>query len=151
MSNKTTLQNNNTLLANYVSRVNVAKETAASLPEAGSGGGSSGAGETCTVTFVNECVGSVSVFFIIVETDGTPTLSTGSVWIGEENIYENVLCNTRIRVDFSDILLSVESVDGTSYAILNDDQNEAKELFIGTSDTIVTMTDGGEGLGSGDD
>lgn len=47
MSNKTQLQTNNTTLDDYIARINAAKETAASLPEAGSGGGSV---ETCTVT-----------------------------------------------------------------------------------------------------
>ena len=38
MSNKTQLQTNNTNLDNLISRVNAAKNTAASLPEAGQGG-----------------------------------------------------------------------------------------------------------------
>jgi hypothetical protein len=40
MSNKTQLQTNNTALDALITRVNAAKETAASLPDAGSGGGS---------------------------------------------------------------------------------------------------------------
>jgi hypothetical protein len=48
MSNKTQLQTNNTNLDALITRVNAAKDTAASLPEAG--GGSSGEGfETVTV------------------------------------------------------------------------------------------------------
>jgi hypothetical protein len=50
MSNKTQLQTNNTNLDALILRVNAAKNTAASLPEAGGGGSS----ETCTVTFDNE-------------------------------------------------------------------------------------------------
>lgn len=47
MSNKAQLQTNNTTLDALITRVNAAKDTAASLPEAsGSGGGSV---ETCTV------------------------------------------------------------------------------------------------------
>jgi hypothetical protein len=46
MSNKTQLQTNNTALDALITRVNAAKEVAASLPEAGSGGDV----ETCTVT-----------------------------------------------------------------------------------------------------
>ena len=40
MSNKTQLQTNNTALDGYIARINAAKETAASLPEAGGSGGS---------------------------------------------------------------------------------------------------------------
>ena len=47
MSNKTQLQTNNTNLDALITRVNAAKNTAASLPSAG---GSSGGGETCTLT-----------------------------------------------------------------------------------------------------
>lgn len=39
MSNKTQLQTNNTALDALITRVNAAKDVAASLPEAGSGGG----------------------------------------------------------------------------------------------------------------
>ena len=49
MSNKTQLQTNNTKLDALITRVNSAKDTAASLPEAGSGGSSEGL-EVCTVT-----------------------------------------------------------------------------------------------------
>lgn len=45
MSNKTQLQTNNTALDALIARVNAAKDTAASLPETGGGGGV----ETCTV------------------------------------------------------------------------------------------------------
>jgi hypothetical protein len=51
MSNKTQLQTNNTALDALITRVNAAKETAASLPDA-SGGGSGGV-ETCTVSCPN--------------------------------------------------------------------------------------------------
>lgn len=52
MSNKTQLQTNNTNLDTLIARVNAAKNTAASLPEGGSGGSSGGGDgiETCTVT-----------------------------------------------------------------------------------------------------
>jgi hypothetical protein len=52
MSNKTQLQTNNTKLDALITRVNTAKDTAASLPEAGSGGG--GSIETCTVTVMRD-------------------------------------------------------------------------------------------------
>lgn len=47
MSNKQQLQTNNTALDRYIARINAAKDVAASLPDAGSGGGNI---ETCTVT-----------------------------------------------------------------------------------------------------
>ncbi len=50
MSNKTQLQTNNTTLDYLISRVNAAKDVAASLPEAG--GDSGGSVETCTITRV---------------------------------------------------------------------------------------------------
>jgi hypothetical protein len=46
MSNKTQLQTNNSNLDALIARVNIAKDTAASLPEAGGG-----SVETCTVQF----------------------------------------------------------------------------------------------------
>ena len=49
MSNKTQLQTNNTTLDSLISRVNAAKDVAASLPEAGS---SSGGVELCYCTIV---------------------------------------------------------------------------------------------------
>lgn len=48
MSNKTQLQTNNADLQSLIDRINTAKDTAASLPEAGGGGG--GSLETCTVS-----------------------------------------------------------------------------------------------------
>lgn len=47
MSNKTQLQTNNASLDGYIARINAAKDVAAGLPDAGSGGASV---ETCTVT-----------------------------------------------------------------------------------------------------
>lgn len=49
MSNKTQLQTNNTALDALITRVNAAKDVAASLPEAGGGGGNANI-EICTVT-----------------------------------------------------------------------------------------------------
>lgn len=116
MSNKTTLQNNNTLLANYVSRVNVAKETAASLPEAGGGG--STAVETCSVTITG---GSsdyypVNVGYTSVDTNGEiiykhDTCSSSSITI-------TCLKNSVIAVDFK-----------TSYNILSSPTVTASGLF----------------------
>lgn len=49
MSNKSQLQTNNNKLDALITRVNAAKDVAASLPEAGSGGGGSGSLETCQI------------------------------------------------------------------------------------------------------
>ena len=51
MSNKTQLQTNNTALDALITRVNAAKDTAASLPDAGSGGGNV---ETCEVNLATQ-------------------------------------------------------------------------------------------------
>jgi hypothetical protein len=59
MSNKTQLQTNNTALDALITRVNAAKDVAASLPEAGSGGSSGGSVETC---FLNVVAGSMAKF-----------------------------------------------------------------------------------------
>jgi len=50
MSNKTQLQTNNTALDALITRVNAAKDVAASLPEAGGGGGAT----TVSVTVNNQ-------------------------------------------------------------------------------------------------
>lgn len=51
MSNKTQLQTNNTALDGYIARINAAKEVAASLPDAGSGGGEDSGSTLETVEF----------------------------------------------------------------------------------------------------
>ena len=53
MSNKTQLQTNNTKLDALITRVNAAKDTAASLPEAG---GSSDSFPTCKIKFTENAV-----------------------------------------------------------------------------------------------
>lgn len=62
MSNKTQLQTNNTDLDALIARVNAAKDTASSLPDAGSGGGSSG---------------------------GTLQMTTGTFTPSDKNLYDN--------------------------------------------------------------
>ena len=57
MSNKTQLQANNTNLDTLITRVNDAKDTAASLPDAG---GSGGGVETCTVNMAGDGEGMVN-------------------------------------------------------------------------------------------
>ena len=55
MSNKAQLQTNNTALDGYIARINAAKDVAASLPEAGSGGGGSGS-RTVRVSVINQSI-----------------------------------------------------------------------------------------------
>lgn len=70
MSNKTQLQTNNTALDALITRVNAAKDTAASLSEAGGGSGG-GSVETCTVTInVNQPLVLYEYAVIIKESDG---------------------------------------------------------------------------------
>lgn len=57
MSNKTQLQTNNNALDALITRVNTAKDTAASLPDAGGSGG--GSVETCTVNIAGDGDGMV--------------------------------------------------------------------------------------------
>lgn len=54
MSNKTQLQTNNTNLDALIARVNTAKDTAASLPEVGSGGSGGASIETVTFTVLED-------------------------------------------------------------------------------------------------
>lgn len=73
MSNKTQLQTNNTTLDALITRVNAAKDTAASLPEAGSSGG--GSVETITIT----CTTLPDPGTVIYYMDETMTLQQKSV------------------------------------------------------------------------
>lgn len=61
MSNKTQLQTNNNNLDALITRVNAAKDTAASLPDAGGSGG--GAAETCTITIMASAPVNGSTFY----------------------------------------------------------------------------------------
>ena len=70
MSNKTQLQTNNANLDALITRVNAAKNTAASLPEAGSSGGSGG-GQTYTVTIQNPPTGIMACIFSVLYMNNT--------------------------------------------------------------------------------
>lgn len=92
MSNKTQLQTNNTALDGYIARINAAKEVAASLPEAGSGGsgGGSGAGvETCTVSIKY----AMASYFCSVYRDGVITDEIATDYRAQPTI-ANVICNS---------------------------------------------------------
>ena len=101
MSNKTQLQTNNTALDALITRVNAAKDTAASLPESG-GGSSGGSVETCTVTLDNESLSCDCTIFTIMATvveNGVerPYFFENSAgeWIYAHTI-SNVKCGSRI-------------------------------------------------------
>ena len=83
MSNKTQLQTNNTNLDSLITRVNAAKDVAASLPEAG-GGGSSGGVEMCTVTLkINSpAFGDFTVYHTNSDLQVITTTMPGSVMRG---------------------------------------------------------------------
>lgn len=101
MSNKTQLQTNNTTLDSYIARINAAKETAASLPEAGSGDSGGGASvETCTVTINNysgECFSGIIATVI----EGGQEVPYISVAPGQVNLpvtISNIKCGTPIVI-----------------------------------------------------
>ena len=105
MSNKTQLQTNNTALDALIARVNAAKDTAASLPEAGGG-----SVETCTVT-VGVTTGS-SVYCTYTKCEnGTityetmaPSLTFGTVDYAycDYFVLTNVVCNSTVFVQQDD-------------------------------------------------
>lgn len=72
MSNKTQLQANNTILDNYISRINAAKDVAAGLPEAGAGGGTI---ESCTITINSLLDPGTSIYYV----DGNMTFCVGDL------------------------------------------------------------------------
>lgn len=106
MSNKTQLQTNNTDLDALIARVNAAKDTASSLPDAGSGGGSGGGSvETCTLIIDGNAVYKVTRFvyqqtlgeFVQLDFDpmtsaaGTYTVVCGSLCVIELQTYNVTL------------------------------------------------------------
>lgn len=117
MSNKTQLQTNNTALDALITRVNAAKDTAASLPEAGGGGGSV---ETCTVTITTLMGGSIAEVFITQCVNGIiSTLSKNT--IGEKTTtIENVVCNSVISfyTSISAIIPNSSATDGATRVIV---------------------------------
>lgn len=88
MSNKTQLQTNNTALDALITRVNAAKDIAASLPDAGGSGG--GDVETCTVQFGTSSYASLNVYATILDDDGNITAYT--IEGAYSGTIENILC-----------------------------------------------------------
>lgn len=115
MSNKTQLQTNNTNLDTLITRVNAAKDTAASLPDAGSSGDSASV-ETCTIEIINETLGKVmeseieGLWFISYENGelkgygGLKNWDRDNIWPGnfdpkaQKNIINNVVCNSMMYI-----------------------------------------------------
>lgn len=94
MSNKTQLQTNNTALDALITRVSAAKDTAASLPEAGGSGG--GGIETCTVQvgtspYPSLCIGATIL-------NDTGNISTYCTTNGSSDTIQNVICGSVIYV-----------------------------------------------------
>lgn len=82
MSNKTQLQQYNNELSALISRVNAAKDTAASLPEAGGGGG---ALETITITLPNDRLDPGSMVYYL-----DPTMSLALIDIIEGDSFTTI-------------------------------------------------------------
>lgn len=98
----------------------------------GYGGGSSGGGvETCTVTFNDQTLVGAYFYYISVS-DGMFKIVYDS-----SGMIDSIVVPTNSNIIFTDtdtLDLSVESIDGSSY------YNPFTGVFIGTSDTIITIT-----------
>ena len=92
MSNKTQLQTNNSALDALITRVNAAKDTAASLPEAGSGGGSF---ETCTLELTTNTQ-LTYVNYSTMDSDGK--IKWEQVSKVSNSISLTVICGTLVQV-----------------------------------------------------
>lgn len=92
MSNKTQLQTNNTTLDGYIARINAAKDVAAELPEAGSGGG--GSVEACTVEIVHMSNTILHLVYIDADTGSYKYLQD----LNENTTTINCVCNTSITL-----------------------------------------------------
>ena len=114
MSNKIQLQTNNNALDALIARVNAAKDTAASLPEAGSG--SSSSVNTCTIEIINKTIGSSlesylnALFFIAYENgefvkyggmdlwDEVSIMPAGFTWKAEKYVLNNIVCGSMMYI-----------------------------------------------------
>lgn len=97
MSNKTQLQTNNTNLDTLIARVNTAKNTVASLPEAG-GGGSSGNVETCTITIVEDGPAATFIGQLFYTASDGSIMSKSNINAGESLV---VIKNTMVTTSAS--------------------------------------------------
>lgn len=111
MSNKTQLQTNNTSLEALITRVNTAKNTAASLPEVGSGGSGTNI-DTCSVTITCAEAGIVTGYgFTIFENN--QITSIGSFEATVPVTINNVVCGSMISVTQSYMLPGFTSTNGS--------------------------------------
>lgn len=104
MSNKVQLQTNNTALDALITRVNAAKNTAASLPEAGGSGGEVSV-KTCTVTFNVTSNGYLTCdpqVYYVTSKDGILSIETcyfNSIAVRHyQCILQNVVCESMISI-----------------------------------------------------
>lgn len=133
MSNKTQLQTNNTALDGYIARINAAKNTVASLPDAGNGG-SGGEVETVIIDLITENAGSssgpnlpgVEDEYLVYYVDGNQTLQTTSF-------------PSTIRVQKNSLLFSEASVSimGCGEIVLD---IMGRNLIFITNNGILTAT-----------
>ena len=100
MSNKTQLQTNNTALDALITRVNAAKDVAASLPEASDGSGSVPIVETCAITFNYSSTSTMilsSICYTKLSDNGPEVVNLIANEFNSASILlENVICNTLI-------------------------------------------------------
>ncbi len=98
--------------------------------------GGGGGVETCTVNFVTEGWGyHRSVGLTVIDGVFYPVQHDAS----STAPFENVVCNSYLSFDDTSLALTVESVDGTSYA------KGLGIVYIGTSDTTITISSSSSG------
>ena len=122
MSNKTQLQTNNAALDSYIARINAAKDVAASLPEADSGGGGGGI-ETCTVVIrINFDFLDPSIYYITQNQSGEVEIKSDYNFYhpnGDSSVMEytaeNVCCNSMMVLFESGWMLPINyTINGTA-------------------------------------
>lgn len=96
MSNKIQLQTNNTALDALITRVNVAKNIAASLPEAGGGSGGEASLETCTVT-ISGSQSLHSIFYYTAVENGIITVKNATATSLPVTL-SSCLCNSMLSM-----------------------------------------------------
>jgi len=112
MSNKTQLQTNNTTLDGYITRINAAKEVAASLPDAGSGSGGASI-DTCTVTVTCQQGYIASLVTTVKDGDnGVPYYYAPIVPSETSLTVENVVCGSPIVLQIANLSIVGNNVGG---------------------------------------
>ena len=98
MSNKTQLQTNNTALDALITRVNAAKDVAASLPESGGGGGG-GSMETCTVTITIGLSGGIPGYVAYTSVHNNEVVAYNKMFDESTSIEIICLCGSMLVVN----------------------------------------------------